>query len=92
MAGKTDFVSRLAVKQQITKAEASRNLEGVLDLIQELLVNGEKISLQGFGTFEVRERAERNGRNPQTGEAITIAAQLSPAFKASKSLKDAVNN
>lgn len=73
------------------KPQASLAVDAVLESIQHALQNGEHVQLLGFGTFEVRERAAREGRNPQTGEALTIPAGKTPAFKAGKALKEAVN-
>lgn len=87
---KSELVALAAEKLDITKIEAERTFDGFLDAIYEALANGEKVVISGFGTFEVRERAERVGRNPRTGEDITIPGQKSPAFKAGKAMKDAV--
>ena len=75
----------------ISKAAAGRALDSFIGAVTDGLKDGDKISLVGFGTFEVRQRAERTGRNPQTGAEIKIAAANIPAFKAGKALKDAVN-
>lgn len=74
----------------MTKKDAEKALNAVVESIEESLARGEKVSLVGFGTFEVRSRAARKGRNPQTGEEITIEAARVPAFKAGKSLKDSL--
>nr|WP_246602778.1 HU family DNA-binding protein [Sporosarcina aquimarina] len=74
----------------MTKKDATKAVEAVFDTIQATLAKGEKVQLIGFGNFEVRERAARKGRNPQSGEEIEIAASKVPAFKAGKALKDAV--
>lgn len=87
---KTELVSSIAEKSQLTKKDAEKALNAFFASVEEALAKGEKVQLVGFGTFEVRERAERTGRNPQTGAEITIAAAKVPAFKAGKALKDAV--
>ena len=87
---KTELVSLIAEKAEITKKDAEKTLVAVLDSIEEALVKGNKVQLVGFGTFEVRERAARTGRNPQTGADITIPAAKVPAFKPGKALKEAV--
>lgn len=88
---KTELVAAVALKADITQAAAGRAIDGVLSAIAEQLSSGGKVSLVGFGTFEVRERAERQGRNPQTGAVITIPAAKNPSFKPGKTLKDAIN-
>ena len=75
----------------MSKKDAEKALKAFTDVVAEELKKGEKIQLVGFGTFEVSERAAREGRNPQTGEAMQIAASKSPKFKAGKALKDALN-
>ncbi|WP_139994993.1 HU family DNA-binding protein [Kurthia sp. Dielmo] len=87
---KTDLVNAVAVEAEITKKDAEKAVNAVFETIQEALAKGEKVQLIGFGNFEVRERAARKGRNPQSGEEIEIAASKVPAFKAGKALKDAV--
>lgn len=87
---KTELVGLIAEKAEITKKDAEKTLVAVLDSIEETMVKGDKVQLVGFGTFEVRERAERTGRNPQTGADITIPAARVPAFKPGKALKDAI--
>ncbi|MBR6789752.1 MAG: HU family DNA-binding protein [Oscillospiraceae bacterium] len=87
---KTDLISAVAVKTGLTKKDAEKAVSAVLETITDSLTSGEKVSLVGFGTFEVRERAAREGKNPATGEVISIAASKAPAFKAGKALKDAV--
>ncbi|MDX8360349.1 MULTISPECIES: HU family DNA-binding protein [Bacillaceae] len=89
---KTEFINAVAEKAELSKKDASKVLEAVTNSISETLKDGDKVSLLGFGTFEVRERAARKGRNPQTGEEIEIAASKVPAFKPGKELKDAVKN
>ena len=88
---KTELTDAVAEAAEITKADAARALDAVLNSISETLAKGEQVSLIGFGTFLVRERAARTGRNPQTGAEIKIAAAKVPAFKPGKALKDAVN-
>jgi len=88
---KSDLVTAIAEHANLTKADAGRGLEGIIKSIETALKAGDSVALVGFGSFEVKERAERKGRNPQTGEEITIAAARLPSFKAGKSLKDAVN-
>ncbi|AVX19288.1 MAG: HU family DNA-binding protein [Bacillota bacterium] len=87
---KTDLVNSVAEKAELTKKDAEKAVNAVFASIEEALKKGEKVQLVGFGTFEVRSRGERKGRNPQTGEEITIAAAKVPAFKAGKALKEAV--
>ncbi len=88
---KAELTEAMAEAADISKAAAARALDGMVDAVTEALKNGDQVSLIGFGTFSVRDRAARTGRNPQTGEAINIAASRNPAFKAGKALKDAVN-
>ena len=90
MANKAELVDRVAKKTQLTKKDVSATVEALFETIQEALKAGEKVQVIGFGTFEVRERAARKGRNPQTGKEIKIKASKVPAFKAGKDLKDAV--
>lgn len=90
MANKADLVDKVADKTGLTKKDSNAAVEAVFDSIQEFLAEDEKVQLIGFGTFEVRERAARKGRNPQTGEEIQIPATKVPAFKAGKNLKEAV--
>ena len=87
---KGDLVARMAEGAEISKAAAAKALDTMLDAIEEGLKAGDKITLVGFGTFSVAERAERNGRNPQTGADIKIPAAKVPKFKAGAKLKDAV--
>ncbi len=87
---KKDLVKAIAEKLGTTQKDAEAALTATIDVITESLGRGEKIQLVGFGTFEVSERAAREGRNPQTGETIQIAATKVPKFKAGKALKDAV--
>lgn len=92
MANKADLISQVADVTNTTKKDATPVVEAVFEAIQENLANGEKVQIIGFGTFEVRDRAARKGRNPQTGEEIQIPATKVPAFKPGKGLKDAVKN
>ncbi|RMD79057.1 MAG: HU family DNA-binding protein [Gammaproteobacteria bacterium] len=87
---KSELIEAMAEAAGITKAQASRALEGMLEAITEALKRGEQVSLVGFGTFAVRERAARTGRNPRTGETIEIKAARIPTFKPGKGLRDAV--
>ena len=99
---KTELIAAVAEKAELSKKDAEKALKAFEDVVTEELtkngkvqlvglVKGEKIQLVGFGTFEVSERPEREGRNPKTGEAMTIAASRTPKFKAGKALKDQVN-
>ena len=90
MANKAELVDRVAKKTQLTKKDVSATVEALFETIQEALKAGEKVQVIGFGNFEVRERAARKGRNPQTGKEIKIKASKVPAFKSGKALKDAV--
>ena len=89
---KSDLVDLVAQKLESTKKDAEVSLNAVVEAIQESLVKGEKIQLVGFGSFEVRKRAARKGRNPQTKEEIKIPASKAPVFKAGRAFKEAVNN
>lgn len=88
---KTELVAAIAEKTELSKKDAEKALKAFTDVVAEELKKGEKVQLVGFGTFEVAEREAREGRNPRTGETMTIAASKSPKFKAGKALKDAVN-
>ncbi|MCE7032484.1 HU family DNA-binding protein [Lysobacter sp. GX 14042] len=88
---KAEFVSAVADASELSRADAARAVDAVVGTITAALKKGENVTLVGFGTFEVRERAARQGRNPKTGEAIKINASKNPSFKAGKALKDAVN-
>ncbi|TYC50249.1 HU family DNA-binding protein [Weissella muntiaci] len=88
---KAEFVAKVSDKTELTKKDSEKAVNAFLETIQETMVAGDTVSFVGFGSFEVRERAARKGRNPQTGEEIEIAASKVPAFKPGKSLKDAVN-
>lgn len=87
---KADLIEAMADAADISKSAAGRALDGLTEAIAVALKNGDTVSLVGFGTFAVKERAARTGRNPQTGESIAIAASKTPSFKAGKSLKDAI--
>ena len=87
---KAELVSTVAEKADMSKKDAEKAVKAVFEVIEESLAQSEKVQLVGFGTFEVKERAERTGRNPQTKEAIIIPAAKVPGFKAGKALKDAV--
>lgn len=89
---KSELVAAMAEQTGISKKDAEAALKAFTDIIGEELKKGNKIQLVGFGTFEVSERAARTGRNPQTGEEMTIAASKAPKFKAGKALKDLVNS
>ena len=88
---RTELVAAMAEKTQLSKKDADLALTAFIDVVSEEMQKGEKVQLVGFGTFEVSERAAREGRNPQTGETMTISASKSPKFKAGKALKDLVN-
>ena len=88
---KTELIDRIAESADISKAAASRALDAAIDAITDSLKQADPVALVGFGTFTVRERAARTGRNPQTGAPISIAAAKVPAFKPGKALKDALN-
>ncbi|MGV6859459.1 MAG: HU family DNA-binding protein [bacterium] len=88
---KSEFVEKVAEATGFTKADAAKAVDAVVESVTDALKEGESISLVGFGTFAVKRREARTGRNPRTGEAIQIAASNIPSFKAGKSLKDAVN-
>jgi DNA-binding protein HU-beta len=88
---KSDFVGHIADATGLTKVDATKALESVLKIIEKALKKGDSVALVGFGTFAVRKRAARTGRNPRTGAAIKIKASKVPTFKAGKALKDAIN-
>ena len=88
---KAEFVGAIAESAEMTKADAERAVEALFNVVKKALKAGDSISLVGFGTFSVRERAARTGRNPRTGDEIKIKASKVPAFKAGKALKDAIN-
>lgn len=87
---KAELISAVAEKSEMTKKDAEKVVNAFVTVVNETLAAGEKVQLVGFGTFEVRQRAERKGRNPQTKEEITIPASKAPVFKAGKALKDSV--
>jgi DNA-binding protein HU-beta len=89
---KTQLIEAVAEKAELTKKDATKAVDAVFEVIQNSLANGDKVQLIGFGNFEVRERAARTGRNPQTGEVIEIPPSKVPAFKPVKQLKETVNN
>ena len=88
---KAELVAAIAEKTELSKEDSEKALKAFIDVVTEELTKGEKVQLVGFGTFEVSERPARTGRNPQTKEAITIAASKAPKFKAGKALKDVIN-
>ena len=87
----SDLIAAMAAKTGSTKKDAEATLNAFVDVVTESLVKGDKVQLVGFGSFEVRKRAARKGRNPQTKEEIKIPASKAPVFKAGKALKDLVN-
>ena len=88
---KSELIDAIADSAELSKADAGRALDGFIKAVEDALRQGDSVTLVGFGTYSVKERAERKGRNPQTGEEITIKAAKIPSFKAGKTLKDAVN-
>jgi len=88
---KNELVASVAEKAGLTKKDAEKAVGAIFESIQQALVEGDKVQVIGFGTFEVKERSARTGRNPRTNETIQIPASKNPAFKAGKALKDAVN-
>ncbi len=88
---KTELIAAVAEKTGLTKKDAEKAVKAFTDVVTEALVKGDKVQIVGFGTFEVSERAAREGRNPRSGETMTIAASKMPKFKAGKALKDVVN-
>ncbi|NRD76538.1 HU family DNA-binding protein [Bacillus sp. BRMEA1] len=89
---KTELINAVAEASELSKKDAGKAIDALFETISNALKNGDKVQLIGFGNFEVRDRAARTGRNPQTGEEIEIAAARVPAFSAGKALKDAVKN
>ncbi|PES93402.1 DNA-binding protein [Priestia megaterium] len=87
---KAEFIEAVASKSELTKQDAKKAVDSLFETISTTLVKGEKVQLVGLGTFEVRERSERTGRDPQTGEEMTIPATKVPGFKAGKEFKEAV--
>jgi len=88
---KVDLVNEMAEKTGLNKVDTEKCLKALIEAVTDALKKGDKVALVGFGTFSVGERAERTGKNPQTGEVIKISAAKTPKFKAGKGLKDAVN-
>ena len=88
---KTELIAAVAEQAELSKKDAEKAVSAFIDVVSEELVKGERVQLVGFGTFEVSERAAREGRNPQTNEVMQIAASRAPKFKAGKALKDMVN-
>lgn len=88
---KTELVAAISEKTELTKKDSEKALKALIDVVAEELKKGEKVQLVGFGTFETSKRAAREGRNPQTGETMKIAASVAPKFKPGKALKDAMN-
>ncbi|MCF7969770.1 MAG: HU family DNA-binding protein [Methylococcaceae bacterium] len=88
---KSELIDAMADASELTKADAGRALDAFMSSVTKALQNGDSVALVGFGTFTVKDRAERKGRNPQTGAEITIQAAKIPSFKAGKGLKDSVN-
>ena len=88
---KAELVAAVAEKAELSKKDSEKVLKAFVDVVTDELIKGEKVQLVGFGTFEVSERAAREGRNPQTGETMKIEASKAPKFKAGKALKDMVN-
>ncbi|MDE1898304.1 MAG: HU family DNA-binding protein [Xanthomonadaceae bacterium] len=88
---KADFVNAVADQAELTKADAGRAIDAMVEVIKKALKKGDSVSLVGFGTYTVRKRAARTGRNPRTGQTIKIKASKAAAFKAGKALKDAIN-
>ncbi len=88
---KTELVASVAEKAGMTKKDAEKAINALFTTIEEALASNDKVQVIGFGTFEAKERAERKGRNPQTGVEITIPASKTPVFKAGKGLKDTIN-
>ena len=88
---KTELIESIATKTEMTKTDVDKVVTALVDVVTEALANGDKVSLKGFGNFEVRTRSGRMGRNPKTGEVMEISASKAPAFKASSTLKNAVN-
>lgn len=88
---KADFIGAVAGTAELSKADAGRAIDAMIEVVKKALKKGDSVSLVGFGTFQVRKRAARQGRNPRTGQTIKIKASKIPSFKAGKALKDAVN-
>lgn len=88
---KAELIAKIAEKSELSKKDAEKALNAFVDSVEEAVAGGDSVSLIGFGTFETRARAAREGRNPRTGETVKIAAAKAPVFKAGKAFKDAVN-
>jgi DNA-binding protein HU-beta len=88
---KAEFVAAVADAADVSKVEAAKAVEAIIEVVKKALKKGDQVSLVGFGTFVVRKRAARTGRNPRTGQQIKIKASKNPSFKAGKALKDAIN-
>ena len=88
---KTELIAAIAEKAEISKKDSEKALKAFIDVVTDQLKKDDKVQLVGFGTFEVSKRAAREGRNPQTGKTMKIAASKAPKFKAGKALKDAIN-
>jgi len=88
---KAEFVSAVADASDMSKVDAAKAVEAIIEVVKKALKKGDQVSLVGFGTFVVRKRAARTGRNPRTGQQIKIKASKNPSFKAGKALKDAIN-
>ena len=87
---KSELIDAIAAKAELSKADVGRALDSVVEVLAKALKKNDKVALVGFGTFSVRKRAARTGRNPKTGAPLKIAASKNPAFKAGKALKDAI--
>ena len=88
---KAEFVAAVADAADVSKVDAAKAVEAIIEVVKKALKKGDQVSLVGFGTFVVRKRAARTGRNPRTGQQIKIKASKNPSFKAGKALKDAIN-
>jgi DNA-binding protein HU-beta len=88
---KAELIAQVAEKSDLTKKDAEKAVSALIETVEEALVKGDRVQLVGFGTFEIRERAARKGRNPQTGQEIDIAATRVPVFKAGKSLREVIS-
>ncbi|MGN0613852.1 MAG: HU family DNA-binding protein [Porcipelethomonas sp.] len=88
---KSELIAQISEKTELSKKDSEKALAAVVSSITDALINGDKVQLVGFGTFEVRDRKEKESKNPRTGETIVVPAKKAPAFKAGKALKDAVN-
>lgn len=88
---KTELIERLAERCGVSRSEAQRVLDGLIEIVTDCLRHGEDVTLTGFGTFHVKQRAARTGRNPRTGETVSIPASRTPGFKVGKTFKDALS-